>query len=149
MNKRRPGTLWILAIVAVSAGLGMLVDWRAPGIERYTRDRLMQARGPLPVPDDIVIVAIDEASIARFGRFPWPRSLAARAIDSIAAAQPKAIALDVLYTDPTSESEDKSLAQSIARAGNVVAAAQLVDAPGVGGAATWLMPLPPVERPPG
>ena len=88
VNERRGHSLRIVAIIALSAGLGMLVDWRAPGIERYARDWLMQARGPLPVPDDIAIVAIDEPSIARFGRFPWPRSLAARAIDAIAAAQP-------------------------------------------------------------
>ena len=119
----------------------MLVDWRAPGIERYTRDWLMQARGPLPAPDDIAIVAIDEPSIARFGRFPWPRSLAAKAVDAIAAAQPKVIAVDILYTDPTTEAEDDALARSIGRAGNVVVAAQLVDAPAAGGPAIWLMPL--------
>ena len=58
-----------LAIIAISASLGMIVDWRAPGISRYMHDWLMRARGPLPVPDDIAIVAIDEPSIARFGRF--------------------------------------------------------------------------------
>jgi PAS domain S-box-containing protein len=138
VHERRGRILRILAIVAISAGLGTLVDWRAPGIERYARDRLIQARGVLPPPDDIAIVAIDEASIARFGRFPWPRPLAARAIDAIAASQPRAIALDVLYTDPTTQSEDAALAQAIARAGNVVVAAQLSEG------AAWLMPLPPI-----
>ena len=38
-----------LAIVAISASLGVIVDWRAPGIARYTRDWLMRARGPLPL----------------------------------------------------------------------------------------------------
>ncbi len=124
----------------------MLVDWRAPGIDRYTRDWLMQARGPLPVPDDIAIVAIDEASIARFGRFPWPRSLAARAVDAIAAAHPRAIALDILYTDPTDPNEDRSLASAIARAGNVVVAAQLSESSPGGGAVGWLMPLEPIAK---
>src|ERR1700720_3615479 len=89
-----------LAIIAISASLGVVAVWRAPGIGRYTRDWLMRARGPLPVPEDIAIVAIDEASVARFGRFPWSRALSARAIDAIATAQPKAIAVDVLYADP-------------------------------------------------
>jgi len=59
-----------LAIVAVSASLGLFVDWNAPGIARYARDWLVRARGTLPPPDDIAIVAIDEASIARLDVFP-------------------------------------------------------------------------------
>src|SRR6476661_5776049 len=58
VNEPRGHAIWIAAIIAVSALLGMLVDWRAPGIERYTRDWLMQVRGQLPPPDDIAIVAI-------------------------------------------------------------------------------------------
>ena len=53
-----------LAVIAVSASLGMLVDWRASGISRYTEDWLVRAREPLPEPDDIAIVAIDELSLA-------------------------------------------------------------------------------------
>src|SRR5271166_2088205 len=97
-GRRFMGTL---AIVFVSASLGLLVDWNAPGLARYARDWLIRTRGPLPPPDDIAIVAIDEPSIARFGRFPWSRQVSAHAIDTIAEALPKAIAVDVLYTDPT------------------------------------------------
>ena len=110
------------------------------------RDWMIRARGPLPAPDDIAIVAIDEPSIARFGRFPWPRALSARAIDAIAAAQPKAIAVDVLYADPTSETDDSALARSIQQAGNVVVAAQLVAPPTTGGPTSWLLPLPAIEH---
>jgi PAS domain S-box-containing protein len=134
----------VAAIVLTSASLGLLVSWRAPGLELYTRDMMMQQRGSLPVPDDIAIVAIDEPSIAHFGRFPWPRSLTARAIDSLAAAQAKVIAVDVLYVEPSTETDDAALARSIARAGNVVVAAQLVESSAAGGAATWLEPLPAI-----
>jgi len=135
-----------LAIIAVSASLGIVVDWRASGVGRYTRDWLMRARGPLPAPEDIAIVAIDEASMARFGRFPWSRQVIARAIDSLAAAHPKVIALDVLFTDPTTQEDDDSLARSIGHAGNVVVAAQLTDSPVHGGPSRWLLPLPALVR---
>ena len=72
--------------------------------------------------------------------------LSARAIDAIAAAQPKAIAVDVLYADPTSETDDSTLARSIQQAGNVVVAAQLVAPPTTGGPTSWLLPLPAIER---
>ena len=122
------------------------MDWQAPGIARYTRDWLMRARGPLPVPEDIAIVAIDETSMVRFGRFPWSRQVIARTIDTLAAAQPKVIALDVLFTDPTTQEDDDDLARSIGRAGNVVVAAQLTDSPVHGGPSRWLQPLPAIER---
>src|SRR6516225_1213252 len=120
---------WSLAIVLVSASAGILVDWHMSEVSRYSRDWLMRLRGPLPVPEDIAIVAIDEASMARFGRFPWSRQVIARTIDALAAAHPKVIALDVLFTDPTTQEDDDNLARSIRRAGNVVVAAQLTDSP--------------------
>jgi len=136
----------LAAIVIVSALFGTFVSWRAPGLDQYIRDWMIRARGPLPPPDDIAIVAIDEPSIARFGRFPWSRALSARAIDAIAAAQPKAIGVDVLYCDPTLEADDNNLARAIQQAGNVVVAAQLVASSANGGAASWLLPLPAIER---
>ena len=137
---------WSIAIILVSASAGILVDWRAPGIGRYSRDLLVRLRGPLPVPEDIAIVAIDEASMQRFGRFPWSRQVMARTIDTLSAARPKVIALDVLLTDPTVQEDDESLARSIGRAGNVVVAAQLTESPVHGGPSRWLQPLPAIER---
>jgi PAS domain S-box-containing protein len=135
------GVTGALAIVAISATLGVLVDWRAPGIGRYTRDWLTRARGPLSAPSDIAIVAIDEPSIARFGRFPWSRQVVAKAVDAISAAHPKVIALDVLFPDPTLQDDDDALARSVGHAGNAVVAAQLIESPVHGGPSAWLLPL--------
>jgi PAS domain S-box-containing protein len=140
------GAASTLAIVAVSALLGMLIGWRAPGLDRYAQDWLMRARGTLSAPDDIAIIAIDETSVARLGRFPWPRSVMGRVIDAVAAAQPKAIALDILFADPTQKDEDGALARSIAHAANVVVAAQLVEPQSPGGEAAWLLPVPDIGR---
>ena len=135
---------WAAAIACIAASCGVLLDWRAPGIGRYARDWLLQLRGPRPVPADIAIVAIDEKSVERFGRFPWSRLVIARTIDALAAAQPKAIALDVLFSDPTNPDEDETLARSIGRAGNVAVAAQLIESPA--SPSQWLMPLPAVAQ---
>jgi CHASE2 domain-containing sensor protein len=132
-----------LAVIAVSASLGMFVDWRASGISRYTEDWLTRARGPLPEPADIAIVAIDELSIARYGP---SRQVIARAIDAVAAAQPKVIAVEVLLSEPTTAEDDRALARSIGRAGKVVVAAQLTESPVRGGPSSWLLPLPEIGR---
>jgi two-component system, OmpR family, phosphate regulon sensor histidine kinase PhoR len=142
---RLKGTICAVAIALLSATLALLIVWRVPGLEMSARDWLMRQRGLLPAPDDIVIVAIDEPSIKRFGRFPWQRSLMARALESLAKAQPKAIALNVLYVDPTTEADDAALAMAIKRAGNVVVAAQLPAAPTSEDAVGWLRPLQEIE----
>src|SRR5262245_65169238 len=116
----------------------MLASWRAPWLELYSRDWLMRWRGNLPPPGEITLVAIDEASITRFGRFPWSRRLMAQALDKISGSGPKVIGLDVLYSDSTEAADDGALADAIARAGNVVVAAQLTEGDH---RALWLRPL--------
>jgi signal transduction histidine kinase/CHASE2 domain-containing sensor protein len=143
---RTAGIISTAAILLVSAAIGVWIDWRAPGLSRYAQDWLMRARGPLPIPDDIAIIAIDEASMARFGRFPWSRQVLARTIDAITADKPKVIAVDVLFTDPTASDDDDALARSIGRAGTVVLAASLTEAPVHGGPSRWLLPIRPLER---
>ena len=117
--------IWAIAIIVISTLAAIVVIWRAPALKLAARDALVRARGASSPPDEVVIVAIDEASLKRFGRFPWPRSLMAQAINKLSDARPKVIALNVLYTDPTNEADDAALAEAIKRAGNVVVAAQL------------------------
>lgn len=133
-------------IIIASASLGLVFDWRTPSLARFADDWLIRTRGPLPVPQDIAIVAIDEKSIGAFGRFPWPRTILAKTIQAIAADQPKVIAVDVLFTDSTDREDDEMLARAIGQAGDVVVAGQLIDSPAHGGAATWLMPMPEIAR---
>src|SRR5262245_44434931 len=142
---RIKGAVWAAAIVLLSATLSMWIVWHVPGLEMSARDWLMRQRGLLQPPDDVVIVAIDEPSLKRFGRFPWPRSLMARALDSLTSARPKAIALDVLYVETTTKADDAALASSVKRAGNVVVAAQLTAGATNEDAVEWLRPLPDIE----
>lgn len=136
--------MWVIAIIVISTVAAVAVMWRAPALNLAARDALVRAQGMMKPPDEVVIVAIDEASIKRFGRFPWPRSLMAQALRRLSDARPKVIALNVLYSDPTNEADDAALAEAIKSAGNVVVAAQLVETPLNG--AEWLRPLPAIEQ---
>ena len=136
---RSNGLVQNLAIAVVSAALGILLAWRAPGLDRYAADWLMRMRGPLPTPSDIAIVAIDEPSIGRLGRFPWPRQTLAQAVQRISAGRPKSIAIDVLFADPTTPDQDQALASTIRAAGNMTIAAQMVETNS--GGSEWLMPI--------
>lgn len=75
-----------------------------------------------PAQPDIVIVAIDDQSIAAIGRWPWRRALHAEAIRRIDAQGPRAIGLDVLFNDEDLDypQDDLLLASAIRSSGRVV-----------------------------
>lgn len=79
-------------------------------------DALMRTRATLP--SNVIIVAIDEASLGSIGLWPWPRDVHARLIERLAAARPAAIGYDVLFVEPSPQ--DPALARAIGQAGNVV-----------------------------
>ncbi len=49
--------------------------------------------------DAVAIVDIDEASMARFGQWPWPRDLLARLTSAIARQGPRVIGFDILFSE--------------------------------------------------
>src|SRR5262249_47938776 len=125
--------LWLVAIVVASVSVGVGLSWRMPELDLAARDWLVRSRGKIAPPPEIAIIAIDEASVARLGRFPWPRALMARGLERLSAARPKAITLDVIYSEPTTPADDRALATAIARAGNVIVASQLTKTTGDNG----------------
>jgi CHASE2 domain-containing sensor protein/signal transduction histidine kinase len=70
-----------------------------------------------PAPGDVVIVAIDEASIAALGRWPWSRAVHASLMDRLREDGARAVALDILFTepDPNSPEGDIALARATER----------------------------------
>lgn len=62
------------------------------------------------------VVAIDEKSLALYGQWPWPRALMARLLRSIAALQPAAIGVDVVFSEADRSTPDGSGDESLARA---------------------------------
>ena len=60
---------------------------------------------------DAVIVAIDEKSLARVGQWPWPRDVVAKLVTKIAARNPAAIGIDILFTEPDRLSPDRLAAE--------------------------------------
>jgi len=71
--------------------------------------------------EDIVIIAIDEASLSAMGRWPWPRDIHAKLINLLTDYQAKAILVDVIFSESTIDSQsDLQLAQAIYRNNKVV-----------------------------
>jgi CHASE2 domain-containing sensor protein len=92
-----------------------------------------------PASDRILLVTIDDPSLAALGQWPWPRTVHARAIETLAAYRPAAIGYDVLFTEAgRSAGEDQALAAALQR--SRVALPVLFDAPGPNGRAFETVP---------
>src|SRR5947207_2493779 len=102
-------------------------------------DFTLRLAGPVPIKSPTLIVAIDEESLRRHGAWPWLRSELALLIDRIESAKPRAIAVDILLNDKTSEDADQALATAITNAHAIVLAAHL-EGNDAGG--RWLEPDP-------
>ena len=116
-------SLWSgLLVAAIAVGLSNVGAWEL--LEQQSYNQLHHARRVLvgaPAWDDrVVVVAIDEASVARFGHFPWTRDRYADLLNRLRSAQPAAVTFDILFTDPTAQ--DPQFAQAIVESANVVLA---------------------------
>ncbi len=69
-------------------------------IELQTLDLRMAARGPLKPGGETVIAALDEKSLARLGRWPWPRKTLADLVDRLAEGGAKVIVFDMVFAEP-------------------------------------------------
>lgn len=143
MSRRRSQLLPVLLIVSASVSAAVAVAWLVPSLTAASVNMLFRLRGALAPPGDIVIVAVDDASLQRLGNWPWRRSVMASVLDQITKARPRAVGLDVIYAETSDPAEDQKLAEAIRRDGRVVLPAQLTEvAPSSRSSSTWLMPLP-------
>ncbi len=69
----------------------------------------------------MVVVAIDERSVQRHGRWPWRRELLAEAVSRLDAARPAAIGLDITFTDQDPGSESAAMGEAAEALGRAVA----------------------------
>jgi adenylate cyclase len=80
-------------------------------IELKTLDMRFKLRGPrLPGPA-VVIVAIDQKSQDILGRWPFPRSYLAQAVDYLGESQARVIAFDINFPQPDQNSALRALDQ--------------------------------------
>jgi len=109
-----PAVALAIALLAI-CGLLTLGDVGLPGrLESALLDMRLRLRPAHPAETRIVVVAIDDASIDRIGRWPWPRTVLARALDTLHAAGPALVAFDLLLTEADTAPADQELARAIA-----------------------------------
>lgn len=116
---------WLVAgVVTLVLMLAMLLQWHPLQLLEYKSYDLrakLRARKPTA---PIVVVAIDDASIERLGRWPWPRGYMAELMAQIASYEPALIGTNILYTEADRNSgleEMKALRETVAKLGGSTA----------------------------
>jgi CHASE2 domain-containing sensor protein len=102
---------WAIGLVITAIVLAMV--WIRPAFLEGIEDRLFDLRlkwfGSRAPAQNIAIVAIDEESITKLGRWPWPRSRLSALVDLLAAKGPKVIGLGLILSEPEEQSGLRAL----------------------------------------
>jgi adenylate cyclase len=109
-------SICLCAVALHSVGWLQVAEWKSLDYRfRQYADKAKASR-------DIVLVAIDEASLEAFGRWPWPRDRHGYAVRYLKEAGAKAVIFDLLFLEPDENAEeyDASFAADVRAAGNVV-----------------------------
>ncbi len=129
--------LLLAGVMVLLAASGWL--WR---LDNLLYDLQLGWRGSVAA-DDIMLVAVDDQSLAEFGRWPWPRERHAQLIEILTRAGARAIVMDLLFAepDPANPQGDRRLIQAVAASGKVFMPV-VVEELQLGGQLLESLPLP-------
>jgi adenylate cyclase len=117
-------TAAVLIGIVLAAYAGNIFD----GPELDSVDARFEIRGTEGPPEDIVLVGIDDVTFGELRqRWPFRRSIHAKAVDQLRRAGAEVIAYDIQFTEPTAPREDNALIAAVERADSVVLATTEVD----------------------
>lgn len=113
--KTKTSSRWILFLPFLPVALGLfllVVDSRpqqALRVNLFDQYQRWQPREYAAAP--VRIVDIDEASLARFGQWPWPRTRLAELLDKLGAGRTAVVAFDMMFAEADRTSPRAAAAQ--------------------------------------
>ncbi|MDR6758793.1 adenylate cyclase [Mycoplana sp. BE70] len=112
ISRRLRLVLLTVATILIVSALTRLPGWSLQELRSF--DYLSTLDDPAPPADSPIVVAIDEPSLAELNvQWPWPRDIHARLITALRAAGAKAIALDIIFAEPSAPERDAALAAAL------------------------------------
>ncbi len=95
--------------------LVLFVGFKGPWVERlqaawFDAHQALWPRQVATLP--VTVVAIDQKSLLEIGQWPWPRNVLARLVRVIQRAEPAAIGINILMSEPDALSPERLLAQA-------------------------------------
>lgn len=132
------GGLLALALLPAFAWNGLVQAGNVSAIDMLLR--LSPTRGS-SARESVVLLAIDDETVSRFGPLPLNRAVVAEALNRISGAEPRVLVVDVLLSERTRETEDARLSNALGRFPKVVLATAL-EATEENKQSRWITPLP-------
>ncbi|MFC4290868.1 CHASE2 domain-containing protein [Sphingorhabdus arenilitoris] len=140
--RRRLGIEWL--IIGLIASLLVFFANRWEGTSSFDNlfyDQLSSISRPAADPD-ILLVNIDDRSLAEIGKWPWPRTVHAQMIERLQKAEPRSITLDVILSEPGNADGDAALAAAMKGPAPVIMPLHFIS-PGSDGRAYDVVPPAP------
>lgn len=100
-----------LAAVVVWIAQPRVLQW----MDGLAYDAQARSASPCENSGEVAIVEIDEASLKRFGQWPWRRDVIAKILDQIQDAGASVIALDAVFAEPEQRLGEASVKTEAAR----------------------------------
>lgn len=143
MPSKRKQTAAYIALIAGCFGFGMLIGWPDAVAFPMNNDfyrRMLRNQEPGARPLESILVAIDEPTLNARGGMRNLRPILAEALSKIAAAHPKAVAIDVTLPDQTDSEDDARLESAMRQLAPILVlpCAPLAD--------KWEDPIPQFKR---
>ena len=128
-------------VLAVALAIAILSGWTPPAtqIDNYAYDWMYRMHPPAAAEPRSMILAIDDATYSAMGGVREYRAMLAKALELLAPARPKVVALDIILTDKEDPAEDDRLARAMHGVKNLVLATDLANG-------RWQDPLPEFLR---
>jgi signal transduction histidine kinase len=136
-------TLVYVLLLAGAFLVAVGASWTALGarIDNYAYDTFFKTYQPPPWRMESMLLAIDEETLVETRNMRAVRKPMADALELVAAARPKAVAVDVILAGPDEEASDAALEHAFSRIPNLVLAAELMP-----DGRRWEEPLPRFAR---
>ncbi len=124
----RKGKLLVAVIIGILAWALVLIFYWGKLLESYelkAYDQLCRLHAAkIPAPDEVALIVVDQGSLQAAQRqginWPWPRQMYTPIVQFCASAGARAIAFDVLFTEPSAYGveDDRILAESLMQNGH-------------------------------
>lgn len=98
--------LFLLIFIGSSSAYLFLPDY-FQSLDSRIRDFYFKVRGPEKTSENIVIIDIDEKSIAKLGQWPWERDKVAKILDNLNSLGAGIIGLDIVFSEADKTSPNR------------------------------------------
>ncbi|HEX4307928.1 MAG TPA: adenylate/guanylate cyclase domain-containing protein [Solirubrobacterales bacterium] len=122
LRRRRGRAMLVVALVAAAVGIVFYATGLMRALEAQSVDARFSVRGTQSTPDEIVVVGVDDTTFDELPntRWPFPRSLEGKVIETLTGDGAKAIAVDIQFTEQTTPRQDNALIEAVRGAPGIV-----------------------------